>query len=166
MSYAYVENGIVIEVKDTLPNNWRNVSNFFVYANDYDYLKQLGWYPVEKQIPTYNPETHRLDNWQYIFDGISVKHVPELIEIIPLTTEQLAIEKREILNNKWEQIRNQRDRMMKDFEWRYTRYERQVRLSLTPTDSIESLDNYMQALADITAQSDPDSIIWPTFMES
>jgi hypothetical protein len=52
---------------------------------------------------------------------------------------------------------------MRDFEWRYTRYHRQIRLGLPTTDSLENLDNYMQALADITNQEDLSNIIWPEY---
>lgn len=50
---------------------------------------------------------------------------------------------------------------MKNFEWRLDRYHRQVRLGLEPTDTLSELDAYMQALADITEQPDPDHIVWP-----
>jgi hypothetical protein len=62
-------------------------------------------------------------------------------------------------------VRAERDRLMSEFEWRYTRYERQVRLSLTTTDNISNLDTYMQALADITAREDLTNLVWPTYQE-
>jgi hypothetical protein len=61
------------------------------------------------------------------------------------------------------EIRIVRDEKMRDFEWRYTRYHRQIRLGLPTTDSLENLDNYMQALADITNQEDLSNIIWPEY---
>jgi hypothetical protein len=71
---------------------------------------------------------------------------------VPPTREELLVP-----------IRIQRDKLMSDFEWRYTRYERQVRMGLTPTDTLENLDTYMQALADITLQEDLSNLVWPTF---
>ena len=50
---------------------------------------------------------------------------------------------------------------MADTDWRYLRYDRELRLGLTPTDDIQKLDLYMQALADITQQPDPFNITWP-----
>jgi hypothetical protein len=51
--------------------------------------------------------------------------------------------------------------MISSFDWRILRHQRELRLGITPTDSIESLDKYMQDLADITKQSDPFNISWP-----
>lgn len=74
--------------------------------------------------------------------------------IDPRTPEQVA-------KQKWAQVRAQRDRLMDLFEWRIARYRRQVRQGQQPTDVLSELDAYMQALADITEQPDPDHIVWP-----
>jgi len=62
-------------------------------------------------------------------------------------------------------MRVKRDEMMKDFEWRYSRYHRQVRLGLTPTDNLEDMDAYMQALANLPNIENLDgmNIPWPSF---
>lgn len=75
------------------------------------------------------------------------------------TQEQIQAE----ISDKWVEIRFNRDELMKQFEWRYVRYHREVRLGVTPTDNINDLDTYMQALADITNQTDPFNILWPVF---
>lgn len=88
-------------------------------------------------------------------------------EAIPYELSEKEIEdirQREI-QNQWISIRQLRDELMKNFEWRYTRYERQVRLGISPTDDISKLDEYMQQLADITTLEDPFNIQWPTFLE-
>lgn len=77
------------------------------------------------------------------------------------TAEEIQAEIDNATTMQWQEIRETRDRMMAEYDWRYTRYEREVRLGLTPTDDITELDTYMQALADITQQSDPYNIIWP-----
>ena len=51
---------------------------------------------------------------------------------------------------------------MKDADWRVLRYEREVRLGANTTEDIATLDTYMQSLANITQQSDPFNITWPT----
>ena len=56
----------------------------------------------------------------------------------------------------------QRDQLMRDNDWRYLRYQRQTRAGITPTDDLIKLDQYMQALADVTAQQDPYNIVWPS----
>lgn len=66
------------------------------------------------------------------------------------------------LNAKWQEVRSVRDKLLLALDWKFIRYQSQVRLGLTPTDNIEALDTYAQALRDITLQSDPDNIVWPT----
>lgn len=62
---------------------------------------------------------------------------------------------------KWYEVRSMRDKMLADIDWRFLRYQSQMRLGLTPTDDIQALDTYSQALRDITQQSDPENLIWP-----
>jgi hypothetical protein len=71
-------------------------------------------------------------------------------------------EKSAIIEAQWDKVRTMRDRMMALFDWRYVRYSRELRLGLPTHDTLEQLDSYMQALANITAQSDPYNIVWPT----
>jgi hypothetical protein len=61
----------------------------------------------------------------------------------------------------WDNIRNTRDSKISEIEWRYNRFHRNERLSLPQVDSIAALDEYTQALADITNQPDPYNIVWP-----
>lgn len=44
--WAYVENDVVVEQHEFLPQNWRNISNFFVLEDEPDILRSHGWYPV------------------------------------------------------------------------------------------------------------------------
>jgi hypothetical protein len=81
------------------------------------------------------------------------------------TPEEIAAEEAAQMAAQWIAVRQDRDHRMNTFEWRYTRYFRQQRLGITPTtDQIENLDSYMQALANITQQSDPFNIVWPTYV--
>jgi len=73
--------------------------------------------------------------------------------------EELAVE----TQVQWNRVRAQRDSLMGKHDWMYARHEREARLGLPHVVSIESLDTYMQALADITQQSDPFAIVWPEF---
>lgn len=166
MPYAYVENNKIVEILERLPKNWRNVSNFVALDNKLDLLKDLGWYPVTVITPNYNSNTQKLDNWTYEFKGTHVEKIPQIINIPQPSAEELEFQKQLSINSKWEEIRIQRDNIMKTFEWRYTRHQRQTRLGQTPTDNLLDLDNYMQALADITLQTDPFNIVWPIYQES
>ncbi len=63
------------------------------------------------------------------------------------TEEQTALK-----NTAWENIRNQRNTKLKDTDWRASS-------DLTLSDAWKT---YRQALRDITTQSDPYNITWPT----
>lgn len=74
------------------------------------------------------------------------------------TAEELQAEK-DIL---WKEIREQRDQKINEVEWRITRYLSETRQGINPTtDTISDLDTYVQALRDITKQSDPSNITFP-----
>ena len=170
-NYAYVENEEIVGVYDLLPNNWRNYSNFFALEGKWDFLKSIGWYKIEHIIPDYNSSTQKIDNPRQWFENDSVYETKDVIDLptepepYEPTAEELELLRVEQTNSQWDLVRTERDMRMGDFEWRYTRYERQVRLGSTTIDSIESLDLYMQQLADITLQEDPYAIIWPVFNE-
>jgi len=68
------------------------------------------------------------------------------------------------LNNDilWAQIRHVRDIKLSELDWRYNRYHRLERLGLDQIDDLNKLDEYSQALADITKQPDPSNIVWPS----
>lgn len=171
-NYAYIENGVIVEVLQDLPESWRNVSNLNALASNEPILKELGWYKIYRNI-NYNPNVERLVNPRLEFqeDGL----LYELWDVEKIeTSDQLPFgaflteeQKAEIFENdkrvKWQTVRQDRDTKMREFEWRYNRYERQTRMGVTPTDTLETLDAYMQALADITNQEDPFNIVWPEF---
>ena len=58
----------------------------------------------------------------------------------------------EILANKWQSIRAQRDGKLFETDWRASS-------DLTLSDAWKT---YRQALRDVPTQSDPDNITWPT----
>lgn len=108
---------------------------------------------------------------------IAVDDPPELLEnqslqwdyvnaqwtVNTLTQEEIDANEQSKINIQWNNIRIQRDQLMRNFEWRYNRYDRETRLGLTPTDTLSELDSYMQSLADITNQEDPFNIVWPNY---
>ena len=157
-NFAYVKDGVVDDLFDQLPTNWKNISNFYTLAEDLSALKNLGWLPVIKQNVTYDHATQKLGNLIYTVSEDSVIESNEVIDYTPPSAEEQAAN----LASEWNVIRDRRDEMIRAVDWRYHRYHRQVRLNVTPTDDIVELDTYIQSLADVTAQSDPFNIIWPT----
>ena len=59
-------------------------------------------------------------------------------------------------------VRAKRDRLIAKEDWRYTRYNSEVRQGLTPSDDIVAIDTYIQALRDIPDQAGfPYDVEWP-----
>jgi len=59
-------------------------------------------------------------------------------------------------------VRAKRDRLIDREDWRYTRYNSEVRQGLTPSDDIVAFDAYIQALRDIPDQAGfPWDVEWP-----
>lgn len=95
--------------------------------------------------PEYDVNTQRL-TWE-VNDGVGTW------KVVNLTQEEM-----------WQPIREKRNKLMNEFEWRISRYNRE-NISGTPlTDAnIVHMYEYMQALADITKQEDPLNIVWPVY---
>ena len=50
--YAHIENNEITGVYDTLPDNWRNISNFMGLAGETEFLYSLGWRTIVKDTTT------------------------------------------------------------------------------------------------------------------
>ena len=108
-------------------------------------------------------------------DFLTANNVVELIETLTFTTPTQKLstvdayvdsgkaytvkvesttseEQTTLINNKWGEVRIERERKLKDTDWRASS-------DLTLSDDWK---NYRQALRDITTQSDPFNITWPT----
>lgn len=172
-NYAYVENGQVAEVYYRLPDNWRNISNFSALETNIEenmpYLNSIGWHKINKIVPEYNPATQKLDHDYYWVENGLVYGSLQVIDLPPappphvMSDEEKEIYRQQQIVDQWNLIRSMRDELIKGFEWRYNRYNRQIRMGVETTDRIEDLDSYIQALADITNQSDPYNIHWPNY---
>jgi hypothetical protein len=69
----------------------------------------------------------------------------------PVSMEQLATE-----------IREKRDRLIQQIEWRVNRHYQELELDLTPTEELRPLLEYIQALRDVPQQEGfPTNIVWP-----
>lgn len=154
IKYAYIVNNQIDSLYDQLPANWRNISNFSALESDTNYLNSLGWQEIIKIIPNYDSSTKQLGNCSYHIENGKVYGT---YEIVNLPSQE------ELKEQEWVKIRQIRDQLMNDFEWRYRRYQRETRMSIPQTDLIQNLDQYMQDLADITKQIDPFNIVWPQY---
>ena len=154
--YANLVDGEVKGVYDLLPKHWNGISNFDIAAGaDENIMHENGFVRIVRCNPEYNSETHKLSDFPtYTVENGQVIEHREILEIPIPTKDDLLVG-----------VRMLRDEKMNEFAWRYERYYRQQRLGVPTTDSIEALDAYMQALADITLQEDVNNIVWPTFAE-
>jgi hypothetical protein len=79
-------------------------------------------------------------------------------------TPEPELSNEELLEQHALAVRVKRDSLISSFSWRYERYASELRLGIETTDSIELLDQYAQALRDITDQEYFPSVIdWPVF---
>lgn len=82
-------------------------------------------------------------------------------ETLGIKVEESDVELKCLSTN---EVRVLRDKKISSVTWRLERNAREIRLGIEPTDSLEKLDIYMQALADLTIESDKkgaDKIAWP-----
>lgn len=108
-------------------------------------LEQAG-YKIVNNPPPYNPENQFLayeyqeasDDFEWLVKTISI--------------EVMSME-----------VRRKRDNLIEEVMWRVYRYNRESRLGLNPTDDINALDQYIQALCDVPQQQGfPYDVNWPT----
>ena len=132
---------------------------FKITATGNQYEKQSGdfYYTIQ--------ESGRIideDNYLPYLDWIAAGNIPEVVageRFLSIIDNQpvIAPDRDSILQTeKWTTIRAQRDALLVSCDW--------TQLSDVPlTTEIKSIwQTYRQALRDITTQSDPDNITWPT----
>ena len=146
MKYAYVENGQVKDIRQSLPNVWNNISNFNTL--DDNTAKGFGWLPytfIEGQ-----------SGDDYIILGSNFEILEnEVIEhqITRLKTDE---EKEQDKQNMWKIVREERNKKLSECDW--------TQLPDSPLTNQKQTEwqIYRQSLRDITTQLNPSSIEWPT----
>tara|TARA_Y100001978_G_scaffold25539_1_gene21879 strand:+ start:618 stop:899 length:282 start_codon:yes stop_codon:yes gene_type:complete len=85
-------------------------------------------------------------------DGVTIKmtdnEIAEYNASLPTEEETLA--------RKWLEVRNRRNYLLDQTDWVVTK------ASETGVAETDAWKTYRQALRDVTTQSDPDKITWPT----
>lgn len=99
---------------------------------------------VATEPPTYDGNTHNIEP--------SI----ELVEGVWTQTWVLVEHTAEDIERQWANIRSERNQRLSECDW--------TQLSDAPLTNVETTDwgSYRQALRDITTQSDPFNIQWPT----
>jgi len=122
---------------------WPNTS-FGDRGPTLDWIAEQGYYVITAWKP-YNHATEKLVSVSpHLYDGMCC-----LVNVEPLTAEELQSK----IDTQWQVIRIQRNQMLKDSDW--------TQLIDSPVDK-ETWATYRQALRDITKQTDPFNINWPT----
>lgn len=108
---------------------------------------------------TFTDDDMTRGGWSYHTDPPPYTADEQLRWIYKDNTWQWIVEK---LGSPLEQAYQFRQQEFDTHEWKYNRYEREVRLGITPTDNIAELDRFFNELCAVPQQSGwPDDVIWP-----
>ena len=146
MNYILVENGQIVGNPTQLPKNWANVSNFYLLDNQT--LKQYGWYPY-RFIEAQKNENQYYDGSDFV---IEENEVVEYQKVRNKTQQEIEDE----TEGMWRAIRDRRNELLLECDW--------TQLADSPLTNQKQTEwqIYRQSLRDITTQSNPFSINWPT----
>lgn len=121
-NYAHIEEGKITGVYDLYPDNWRNISNFYLLENDTDTLHGLGWRTIVKTTPTYNSDAQYVGNPIHTIEDDNVIETYEIVdivfpEIVYQTEEELAAIKLAQHNSAMETLRTKRDKLLAETDF-------------------------------------------------
>jgi hypothetical protein len=150
MKYAFVENGQVKDIRQSLPNVWNNISNFNVL--DDETVKEFGWLKytfVEGQTGD-----------DYVILGSNFEVLENEVIEHQLTRIKTDEEKENDNQNRWKHIREERNTKLEKCDW--------TQLPDSPLTNQKQTEwqIYRQALRDITSQPDVFNLSWPNAPES
>lgn len=143
-NYAVVKDNTIIELRDYVPVNWENITNFNVYANDEEQLKQFGWYKIVKRIPVYDKKIQKLSSPRYSLDNNIVYEDYDVIQVIASREEYNT----KLQNDVLEQARKIRNKLLAESDWTQIP---DVQESKT-VEWINAWKAYRKQLRDITIQ--------------
>lgn len=146
MNYILVENGKIVGRPTELPKNWANISNFYLLPTEK--IKEYGWYPY-RLVEAQTNENQYYDGSDFV---IEENEVVEYQKVRNKTEQEITEE----LTNMWGVIRDKRNELLKESDW--------TQLPDSPLTNQKQTEwqLYRQQLRDITHQSDPFGIQWPT----
>jgi hypothetical protein len=155
--YVYIEHGDIVEYRDTLPRNWRNVSGLYLLAENQTELNALGWFRVTKQAVSYDDNTHSISHYQYTVSGNTVTETPVIVEKPQEQILSFQQTKDIFLND----LRIERNKRLLETDW--------TRLDDSPMDAStrEQYRIYRQSLRELPqlyANNDVlsmNNVIWP-----
>jgi hypothetical protein len=101
-TYAHIENNTITGVYDLIPDNWRNISNFFVFKDNIEEVRSLGWRVVQPSPnPTFNIDTQKLSDLKYSIVGDEVIEYRDVEDLpIPVVEPQIEFTEQQMLDAK------------------------------------------------------------------
>jgi hypothetical protein len=170
-NYAHIEDGKITGVYDLYPDNWRNISNFYLLANDTNTLYGLGWRTIVKSTPAYNSDTQYVGNPIHTIDNDNVIETYDIVniifpEVIYQTIEELAAIKLAQHNSAMETLRNKRDKLLAETD--FTQLADVI--TINGPELTQLYEEYRQALRDLPNSYEVDSefvnesiVTYPTY---
>lgn len=160
-NWVVIENEIITEYYDVLPDNWRHVSGLKLSINNLEYLKSIGWYPVNNLPRDYDSANFKEVGFEYTFENDQVTCAIKLLELTEEEKQQKIIKEEELLLYQFQTyldiIRVERNKKLQDSDW--TQLE-----DVGLTRNQEWKDKwrlYRQALRDVTNNFNRETFQWP-----
>ena len=175
--YAHIEDGNITGVYDTLPKNWRNISNFSALKDETEFLSSLGWRLIIKDTSEYDSSVYKQGNPSYtIVEDTVVETIPLLVKPQPVIVSQPPLTDEQLLEgqtlqheNVMNELRIIRDRLLAETD--FTQLTDVIRIN--GSTLTQQYDSYRQLLRDLPAQYESDvtvvdisQIVFPTKPES
>lgn len=157
-NYAHIENEKITGVYDLYPDNWRNISNFYLLANDTATLHSLGWRTITKTTPSYNSDTQYVGNPIHTIENDTVVETYEIVDIVFAdivyqTEEELASIKLAQHNSAMKTLRSKRDKLLADTD--FTQLADIIKIN--GIELTQLYEEYRQALRDLPSSYESDS---------
>jgi len=147
MNYAKIVDGKIARIgsiRQLLPG-----VSFTELGPDLEYLKTLDILPVD-ELTSYDAEVYRVESIAPTIESDRVR----VYRLFELTAEELAQRQQNKILGEWSVIRQIRDQRLSDSDW--------TQLNDVNLANQAAWAEYRQALRDITQQTDPFNIVWPT----
>lgn len=111
--WVHIEDNIIKGYYDSIPRNWRNISNLDKSKDDLAFLKSIGWLPVRKEYQNYDSNAFYVSDHTYEIRKDYVIERLSLSEIPPPTPIDYALVKQQVLT----QIREIRNKLLSESDW-------------------------------------------------
>lgn len=154
-TYAYIEDGLIKEIHSGLPQNWRNISNFYTLESDYEYLKNLGFRKVTVPEYVYDEQTQYMSEPEFNIIDDAVIETRNVIDIVlPEAPTPYYIDPSEFklpsqIMAEHEmamfQLRATRDQLLRDTD--YTQVQDMIEIN--GSELTQQFKEYRQALRDM-----------------